>query len=197
MPRPSSQAAPPTFFATAARFRVWLERHHETAVELLVGFYKVDSGLPSMSWSESVDQALCFGWIDGVRRARDEKSYTIRFTPRRPKSNWSAINIAKLADLERRGLMRDAGRAAAARRLETKSKVYAYEQRYQAKLDPADQRRFKHHRTAWAFFQRQPPSYRHTMVYWVASARKPETRAARLGRLVEASANHTRVGDDR
>lgn len=185
--------AQPTFFPTPASFRAWLERHHETAAELLVGFYRVDAGRPSMTWPESVDQALCFGWIDGVRKRRDDRSYTIRFTPRRPGSNWSAVNIAKIAELERQDLMRPAGRAAFARRTAAKSQIYAYEQRHEATLDPRHLARFESKRRAWAFFQVQPPSYRQTCIYWVATAKTEATRLRRLDRLIEASAAGRRL----
>ncbi|MFN0178346.1 MAG: YdeI/OmpD-associated family protein [Gemmatimonadales bacterium] len=183
----------PRFFPTAAAFRTWLARHHRSAAELLVGFYRVGTGRPTLTWSESVDQALCFGWIDGIRRRRDETSYTIRFTPRRPGSNWSAINIAKVRELERQGLMREAGRAAFARRTEARSAPYTYEQRKRLSFDPSLKRRFQGKRAAWTFFQAQPPGYRQLMTFWVMSAKREETRRSRFDRLLETSARGERI----
>ena len=183
----------PTFFETPADFRAWLARHHDTEPELLVGFYKKGSGRPSITWPESVDQALCFGWIDGVRRGIDEESYTIRFTPRKPSSNWSSVNIKRVGELNELGLMRPAGLAAFERRSEEKSGIYAYEQRTAAKLDAAQQREFEANPAAWEFFQAQPPSYRQTAIYWVVTAKREETRAKRLATLIDDSANGRRL----
>jgi uncharacterized protein YdeI (YjbR/CyaY-like superfamily) len=183
----------PRFFATPAAFRAWLQKHHASRQEVVVGYYKRETGRPTMTWSESVDQALCFGWIDGIRRKHDEESYTIRFTPRRPGSNWSGVNIAKMAELERQGQMTPAGRAAFDRRIEEKSRVYSYEDRHQAALDPASERAFRRNRKAWTFFQAQPPGYRQTMIFWVMDAAKPETRERRLERLIATSAAGRRV----
>ncbi len=178
----------PTFFATPEDFRAWLEAHHDTEAELLVGFHKKGSGRPSITWPESVDQALCFGWIDGVRRRIDDTSYTIRFTPRKARSNWSAVNVKRVAELTEQGLMRPGGVAAFERRSDDKTAIYAYEQRKAAELDPEQERRFKGVAKAWAWFQAQPPSYRRTATYWVVSAKKPETRQRRLERLIDDSA---------
>jgi uncharacterized protein YdeI (YjbR/CyaY-like superfamily) len=183
----------PTFFATPAGFRAWLVKHHESVPELLVGFYKRDTGKPSITWPESVDQALCFGWIDGVRRRIDEARYSIRFTPRRTGSIWSAVNIRRVEELKAMGLMQPAGLAAFERRIESKSRVYAYEQRDEIVLDPAHQALLEADRKAWAFFESQPPSYRKLALYWVASAKKEETRLRRLGALVKACAERRRV----
>lgn len=183
----------PTFFPTPADFRAWLARYHRTKDELLVGFYKKGSGRPSITWPESVDQALCFGWIDGVRRRVDEHRYTIRFTPRRRGSIWSAINIARVAVLTAEGVMRPAGVAAFGRRSEAKSRIYAYEQRHTITLEPAHQTHFQTHKKAWKFFDAQPPSYRKLMTFWVMSAKKDETRRARLARLIEKSAANERL----
>jgi uncharacterized protein YdeI (YjbR/CyaY-like superfamily) len=183
----------PTFFATPGDFRVWLDQHHLTACELVVGFHKKDSGRPSLTWPESVDEALCVGWIDGVRRRLDETSYTIRFTPRRDGSTWSAINIARVAVLTREGRVRPAGRAAFAKRTARKSAVYSYEQRHRAKLAPADAKRFRADQKAWAFFGAQAPSYRQLAIYWIVSAKKPETRLLRLTRLIRESAAGRRI----
>jgi uncharacterized protein YdeI (YjbR/CyaY-like superfamily) len=178
----------PTFFVTPDEFRAWLQEHHQAESELLVGFYKKGSGRPSITWPESVDQALCFGWIDGVRRRIDDASYSIRFTPRKARSTWSAINAKRVGELTDSGLMRPAGVAAFERRSDEKTAIYAYEQRKHATLDREQERRFKTDEQAWAWFQAQPPSYRRTATYWVVSAKKEETRQRRLERLIEDSA---------
>jgi uncharacterized protein YdeI (YjbR/CyaY-like superfamily) len=178
----------PTFFATPDEFRAWLETHHDSETELLVGFHKKGSGRPSITWPQSVDQALCFGWIDGVRRRIDDATYSIRFTPRKARSNWSAINVKRVAELTGQGLMRPAGIAAFERRSDDKTAIYAYEQRMAATLDPEQERRFRADAQAWAWFQAQPPSYRRTATYWVVSAKKQETRQRRLERLIADSA---------
>ncbi len=183
----------PHFFASPAAFRAWLKKHHASATELLVGFYKKDSGKSSITWPESVDQALCFGWIDGVRRRIDDVSYSIRFTPRKPVSNWSAINIARVAELTKLGLMQPAGLRAFEKRREDKSAIYSYENAVRT-LDPADEKRFRANRKAWQFFNAQAPSYRRVCIYWVTSAKKEETRARRLATLIDDSANGRRVG---
>jgi uncharacterized protein YdeI (YjbR/CyaY-like superfamily) len=178
----------PTFFATPEELRAWLAEHHETETELLVGFHKKGSGRPSITWPQSVDQALCFGWIDGVRRRIDDATYSIRFTPRKARSTWSAVNVKRVAELTEQGLMRPAGIAAFERRSEDKTAIYAYEQRKAATLDREQERRFRADERAWAWFQIQPPSYRRAATYWVVSAKKPETRQRRLERLIEDSA---------
>jgi uncharacterized protein YdeI (YjbR/CyaY-like superfamily) len=183
----------PTFFPTPAAFRKWLERNHASAAELLVGFYKRGSGKPSITWPESVDQALCFGWIDGVRRRIDDVSYSIRFTPRKQISNWSAINIARVAELTKLGLMRPAGLRAFEQRREDKSAIYSYENAVRT-FDPSDEKTFRANRKAWQFFNAQAPSYRRVCIYWVTSAKKEETRARRLATLINDSANGERVG---
>lgn len=185
----------PTFFATPADFRRWLERHHATAPELLVGFYKKGSGRPSITWPESVEEALCFGWIDGVRRTIDEESYTIRFTPRRPGSNWSRINLEKARELIAAGRMRPAGLRAFERRdPDGDPRAYSYERKDAARLSPEQEARFRAAREAWQFFQSQPPSYRRTATFWVASAKREETRSRRLETLIEDSAAGRRIG---
>jgi len=183
----------PTFFPTPAAFRKWLETNHASATELLVGFYKRGSGKPSITWPESVDQALCFGWIDGVRRRIDDVRYSIRFTPRKQISNWSAINIARVAELTKLGLMRPAGLRAFEQRREDKSAIYSYENAVRT-LDPSDEKTFRANRKAWQFFNAQAPSYRRVCIYWVTSAKKEETRARRLATLINDSANGERVG---
>lgn len=175
-----------TYFATPKAFRAWLAKHHKTETELLVGFHKKGCGTPSITWPESVDEALCVGWIDGVRRRVDDQRYTIRFSPRRRGSTWSAINIARVAELQAAGRMRKAGLDAFERRLTEKSRIYAYEQRYDATLEDEHQAELQRDKDAWVFFQAQPRSYRHTMVYWIVSAKRPETKRTRLTRLIDA-----------
>jgi len=181
-------AAQPVFFAAPADFRTWLEANHETAGELLVGFYKKGSGRPSITWPESVDEALCFGWIDGVRRSLGDDAYTIRFTPRRPRSNWSAINIARMAELTREGRVRPAGRRAFEARAEARSGIYAYENRDQAALTPEMEAEFRGRPEAWAFFQAQPEWYRKTATWRILTGKREETRRKRLAELIEDSA---------
>jgi uncharacterized protein YdeI (YjbR/CyaY-like superfamily) len=178
----------PTFFATPADFRAWLERHHESDSELIVGFHKRGSGRPSITWPEAVDQALCFGWIDGVRRRIDDTSYSIRFTPRKARSTWSAVNITRMKELVEEGLVAPAGMAAFERRADDRSAIYSYEQRKAAKLEPDQERRLRADERAWAFFRAQPPSYRRAAIHWVTSAKRPETRDRRLAQLIECSA---------
>ena len=182
----------PTFFASPAAFRKWLQRNHDKAPELLVGFYKKDSGKPSITWPESVDQALCFGWIDGVRRRIDDESYSIRFTPRKRRSVWSTINIGRVADLAKRGLMHAAGVRAFEQRTEDKSRIYAYENAPRT-LPPAYEQRFRKNRKAWKYFNEQPPSYRRVAIYWVVGAKKEETRERRLAMLIDDSAKGWRL----
>jgi uncharacterized protein YdeI (YjbR/CyaY-like superfamily) len=183
----------PTFFATAAEFGLWLEAHHSTADELLVGFFKKASGCASMTWPEAVDQALCFGWIDGVRRGIDEDRYTIRFTPRRSRSIWSAVNIRRAQELTDEGLMRAPGMAAFERRRDDRAAIYSYEQRKTAVLEPGEEELLRADASAWDFFQRQRPSYRRTAIYWVTSAKRLATRSKRLQTLIDDSAAGRRV----
>jgi uncharacterized protein YdeI (YjbR/CyaY-like superfamily) len=178
----------PKFFATPADWRAWLERHHADKQELWVGFYKRESGRPSITWPESVDGALCFGWIDGVRKSIDPVSYKIRFTPRKPRSMWSAINIKRAKELSKSGLMHAAGLAAFEKRDGDRSAIYAYEQRKTAKLPSDFEKRFRANARAWAFFQAQAPWYQRTSTYWVISAMKEETRLKRLTILIDCSA---------
>jgi uncharacterized protein YdeI (YjbR/CyaY-like superfamily) len=179
----------PTFFATPSDFRTWLEGHHDNTRVLWVGFYKKKSGKPSITWPESVAQALCFGWIDGVRKGIDDVSYAIRFTPRKPRSIWSAVNVKRAKELTRLGLMRPAGLKAFRERTPEKSGLYAYEQKTAAGLDDACERQFRANKQAWDFFQGQRPSYRKAAIGWVMSAKKEETRLKRLAALIEDSAH--------
>jgi uncharacterized protein YdeI (YjbR/CyaY-like superfamily) len=178
----------PRFFATPALFRAWLEQHHATQPELLVGFYKKGSGKPSITWPESVDEALCFGWIDGVRKSLTEDAYTIRFTPRKPSSIWSAINVAKIARLEELGKLTEAGRRAFAARNPQRTGVYSFERSEEAKLSAEQERALRANRAAAAFFAAQPPWYRRTATHWVISAKREQTRQRRLEQLIEDSA---------
>ena len=182
-----------TFFESPGAFRKWLEKHHATAKELWAGYYKKGSGKPSMTWPESVDQALCFGWIDGIRKSVDEDSYTIRFTPRKPGSTWSSVNIKRVQELSEQGLMQPAGLQAFAARKEYKSGIYSYEQRG-VQLPEPYAARLRKNKAAWDFFQAQPPSYRKNAYWWVVGAKKEETRLKRLEQLIEASAEGRRLG---
>jgi uncharacterized protein YdeI (YjbR/CyaY-like superfamily) len=182
------------FFPTPADFRAWLEQHHDSADELWVGFYKKGTGKPSITWPESVDEALCVGWIDGQRKSIDEASYAIRFTPRRPRSIWSAVNIKRAEELVRTGRMRAAGLKAFEQRADDRSRVYSYEQRQAAKLDAAADRLFRANEKAWEFFQAQPPWYRRTAVWWIVSAKKEATRRKRLAALIADSEQGRTVG---
>jgi uncharacterized protein YdeI (YjbR/CyaY-like superfamily) len=184
----------PTYFPTPADFREWLEANHAKAKELLVGFHKKGSGRPSLTWPESVDEALCFGWIDGVRRSLGETSYTIRFTPRRPTSIWSDVNVARVKDLERRGRLRPAGRRAFAARRAEKTGVYAFEQEEPARLSKEQEAALRANRKAAAFFDAQPPWYRRTATHWIVRAKRRETRERRLARLIEDSAAGRTLG---
>ena len=177
----------PQFFEGPAEFRRWLETHHLTRGELLVGFHKLTTGKPSMTWPQSVDEALCFGWIDGVRRSLGEEAYTIRFTPRRAKSKWSQVNLARFAELDAQGLVAPAGRAAFDQRIEAEPAHYSYENRGVA-LSAELERRFREHAAAWAWFETSAPSYRRAVIWWVISAKQEATRERRLAKLIEASA---------
>jgi uncharacterized protein YdeI (YjbR/CyaY-like superfamily) len=179
----------PTFFPTAADFRAWLQDHHDKLRELLVGFHKKDSGKPSITWPESVEVALCFGWIDGVRKNIDETSYTIRFTPRKPTSTWSSINIGLVRDLTKKGRMHPAGLKAFAARNERKSGIYSYEQRKSARFTREQEKQFRAHKAAWEFFRSQAPWYQRVTTYWVISAKREETKLKRLSELIGHSQN--------
>ena len=178
----------PRFFADSAAFRHWLAQHAATSAELVVGFHKVGSGHPSISWPESVDEALCVGWIDGVRKRIDDAAYQIRFTPRKPGSIWSAINIAKVEALSAQGRMQAAGLAAFALRSSKRSVIYSYEQEQTASLRAEELRVFKRNKVAWAYWQSTPPGYQKQMLHRITTAKKAETRAARLKKLMDLSA---------
>jgi uncharacterized protein YdeI (YjbR/CyaY-like superfamily) len=182
----------PVFFASAQEWRTWLVAHHQTEAECLVGFIRASTGAATMTWSESVDQALCFGWIDGVRRGIDERSYSIRFTPRKPTSIWSAVNVAKMERLAAAGLVLPAGEQAFARRSERKTAIYSYE-REPSSLSDAEAAAFEADRAAWAYFTGQAPSYQRTAIHWVLGAKRAETRARRLAQLITDSAQGQRL----
>jgi uncharacterized protein YdeI (YjbR/CyaY-like superfamily) len=182
----------PKFFRTPADFRTWLEKNHATATELWVGFYKRDSRKPSITWPESVDEALCFGWIDGIRKRVDEICYKIRFTPRRRGSIWSATNVKRAKALAKQRRMRPAGLKAFAVRAENKSGIYSYEQR-KTDLEEPYAKHLKKNKAAWNFFQMQPPSYRKMIGWWIVSAKKQETRMARLAKLASESVKGKRL----
>jgi len=177
----------PIFFAKSAAFRAWLEKHHQTKREQWVGFHRKASGRVSITWPEAVDEALCFGWIDGLRKGIDAESYKIRFTPRWPTSNWSAINIRRMKELMRERRVRSAGIKAFQKRVPEKSGIYSYENRKSATLSTAARKQFLADIVAWKFFQQQPASYRQTTIWWVASAKRPQTQQDRLRKLIAFS----------
>lgn len=172
-----------TFFANQNEFRKWLEKNHVSADELIVGFYKVNTGIPSMTWSESVDQALCFGWIDAIRRSIDEKSYSIRFTKRRPTSIWSAVNIKKVEELTKKGLMQEAGIKAYELRKEHKSKIYSFEND-EVPLSAEFEEKLNNNKKAWDYFQSIAPSYKKYSTHWIMSAKQESTRLKRLNEFI-------------
>jgi uncharacterized protein YdeI (YjbR/CyaY-like superfamily) len=182
----------PRFFATQADFRAWLERNHETAAELWVGLHRKGSGKPSITWPEAVDQALCFGWIDGIRKRVDDTSYMNRFTPRRPTSTWSAVNVKRALELMELGLMAPAGRRAFEARRDNRIGIYSYEQRPQ-ELPAKYARPFRANARAWKAWRAMPPSYRKAATWWVISAKRDETRERRLTTLIETTARGERI----
>ncbi len=186
-------SAEPVYFAKPADLRRWFSKHAAQATELIVGFMKVDSGHPSVTWPQAVDEALCVGWIDGVRHRIDDERYKIRFTPRKPSSHWSTINIKRIAVLTEEGRMQPAGLAAFAQRDEKKSMRASYEQPTMPELGKADIALFKKHKPAWAYFEAVPPGYKKRMVWWVISAKQEATRGKRLARLIDACAQGLRL----
>ncbi len=178
----------PTFFKTPAAFRAWLSRHHRRAKALRVGFHKKGSGKPSITWPEAVDEALCFGWIDGIRHRLDDFRYTIRFTPRQPGSTWSVVNLKRVRVLKKRGRMRPAGLALFVNRDPRKSGLYSFEQRRNIKLTPRLEQVLRANRKAWAHFRAQAPWYQRTASFWVMSAKQEATRLRRLATLIASSA---------
>ena len=181
----------PTYFPTEADFRRWLKANHQRADELLVGFWKKGSGNPSIDWPQARDQALCFGWIDGIRKSLGDDAYTIRFTPRRKGSIWSKVNVERYAALKAEGQMTPAGERAYEENKE-KSGLYAYE-RELAALSPDDEARFRKNKAAWADWEKRPPGYRKTVLHWLTSAKRQETREKRLAILMESSARGEKI----
>ena len=187
-----SRQSKPTFFASATEFRAWLDRHHGSASELWVGFYKKDTGRPSLTWTESVREALCYGWIDGIRKRIDDRSYTIRFTPRTPGSTWSAVNVRHVEALIAEGRMRPAGLRAYEARRAYKSGIYSYEQR-SVELPAPYAQVLNRNKAARAFLESQPPGYRRIVMWWIVSAKKEETRLKRLSVLIDLCARGERL----
>ena len=183
----------PMFFATPARFRAWLEKHHARCAQQWVGFHRKSSGLPSITWPEAVDEALCFGWIDGLRKTVNEQSYKIRFTPRRHTSTWSAVNTRRMKELIEHGRVQKAGLKTFEQRSPDRSAIYSYENRKSARLDRAAEQQFRSNRSAWSWFMEQAPWYRQTTIWWVVSAKRPETRAKRLTTLIGDSKAKRRI----
>ena len=183
----------PTFFKSPEEFRKWLEKNHASAEELLLGFHKKGSGKKSITYAEALDEALCFGWIDGVRRSFDETSYTIRFTPRKPRSIWSLVNVRHVERLQKEGRMQPAGVAAFERREAKRTGIYAFENAPR-ELATEYEKEFRRHKGAWEFFQTYPPYLKKQVSYWVMSAKKEETRSSRLRRLIESSEKGERIG---
>lgn len=182
----------PLFFKSQADFRKWFEKNHRIKTELLVGYYKKATGKPTMTWSQSVDEALCFGWIDGIRRSIDEESYCIRFTPRKSSSNWSRVNINKVRELSEKGMMKQSGLDAYNNREGHRSGIYSFENE-PAKLEDHLELMFRDNKRAWEFFSGQSPSYHKTMIHWVMSAKQEVTRINRLGKLIAVSEEHKRI----
>ncbi|HEX2679665.1 MAG TPA: YdeI/OmpD-associated family protein [Candidatus Dormibacteraeota bacterium] len=181
------------FFTTPAELRAWFEANHETAPELWVGYHKKKTGRPSITWQDLVDQELCFGWIDSVRYSLGDDTSAQRVTPRRKGSIWSAVNIRRFHELEKLCLVQAAGRAAFAKRDEARSRIYSYENRQSAVLDPDRAAAFRKRAKAWKFFVAQAPWYRSTAVFWVMSAKRDETRDRRLSQLIDCSQRAVRI----
>jgi len=182
----------PKFFSSPAQFRQWLERNHARETELLVGFHKKSSGKKSVTYNEALDEALCFGWIDGVRKNLDETSYTIRFTPRKARSIWSNVNVNHVERLIKEKRMHAAGLEAYERRDPERTGIYAFENRPK-KLAPEYEKTFRANKKAWEFFETQPAGYKRLGIFWVMSAKREETRTKRLHRLIETSAKGVRI----
>jgi uncharacterized protein YdeI (YjbR/CyaY-like superfamily) len=182
----------PFYFKDQNEFRKWLEKNHNKESEIFVGYYKVGTGKSSMTWSQSVDQAICFGWIDGIRRSIDKERYCIRFTPRKPTSTWSNINIKKVEELRKKGLMKNPGLEIYKNRKDSKSGIYSFENQI-TRLDDNFERIFITNVIAWDFFVKQAPSYQKTRSHWIMSAKQEKTKISRLNKLIKASENHTRL----
>jgi len=182
----------PVYFQDQDEFRKWLEKNHNKESEIIAGYYKVGTGKPSMTWSQSVDQAICFGWIDGIRRSIDKERYCIRFTPRKLKSIWSNVNIKKVEELKQKGLMKKPGLDVYNNRSVSKSGIYSFENGI-IKLDDDFEKLFKANKKAWDFFEKLAPSYRKTRSYWVMSAKQQATKISRLNKLIIASEKHNKL----
>jgi uncharacterized protein YdeI (YjbR/CyaY-like superfamily) len=178
----------PLFFATPAELRDWLDEHHATADDVIVGAWKKSTGKPTLTWPEIVEEALCVGWIDSIRRSLPGDGWTIRLTPRRKRSIWSAVNVAKVAELRAAGRMRPAGEAAFAARRDDRTAIYSFEQPRDPELAPEEEARFRANEAAWAWFSAKSPSFRKQALHWVISAKRPETRERRLATLIADSA---------
>jgi uncharacterized protein YdeI (YjbR/CyaY-like superfamily) len=189
MDRPTKTQPNPIFFAKPSEFHAWLEKNHDKASEIWVGFHKKSSGKPSITWPESVDEALCFGWIDSVRRSVNDTSYTNRFTKRKARSTWSAVNIRRAKELISLGRMQPAGIIAFEQRSDERSAIYSYEQRQSAKLSGAFEKQFRANKKAWKFFRAQAPWYQRVASFWVLSAKREDTKVKRLAKLIEDSEN--------
>ena len=183
----------PKFFSSPAQFREWLEQNHDRVSELLVGFHKKSSGKKSITYPEALDEALCFGWIDGVRKNLDETSYTIRFTPRKPRSIWSLVNVRHVERLKKEGRMHAAGLEAYARRDPERTGIYAFENEPR-QLSPAYEEMFRQNKKAWKFFEDMAPSLKRVSIYWIMSAKKEETRLRRLKHMIENSEKGVKSG---
>jgi uncharacterized protein YdeI (YjbR/CyaY-like superfamily) len=190
---PKPAAGPPVFFETAARFRRWLEKNHASAPALLLGFHRKRPGRTTLTYPEALDEALCFGWIDGVRRSLGDGRWTVRFSPRRPKSIWSLVNIRRVERLKKEGRIAAPGLKAFDGRDRAQSGLYSFEQRKAVTFDTDATRVFKSDAAAWAFWTAQPPGYRRTATFWVMSAKRPETQKRRLKQLVGDSAAGRRI----
>ena len=183
----------PKFFTSQEKFRQWLEKNHDRANELLLGFHKKDSGKKSVTYPQALDEALCFGWIDGVRKSLDEKSYTIRFTPRKPRSIWSNVNVGHVERLKKEGRMAEPGLKAYALRDPKRTGIYAFENEPR-EFSPEFEKKFRANKRAWEFFQSEPPSIRKVCISWVMTAKKEETRVRRLDQLIDRAAQGIRSG---
>ena len=183
----------PKFFATPAQWRAWLEKNHAKETEVLVGFHKRGTKKPSITWPESVDEALCFGWIDGVRRSLGDEAYTIRFTPRKKTSIWSAVNVARVAALQKAGKMHASGLGAFAHRTDARTGVYSFERAKAAKLTPAEEKKLRANAKASKWFDAQAPYYKRAALHWVTSAKRQETRDKRLAELIADCAAGQRI----
>jgi uncharacterized protein YdeI (YjbR/CyaY-like superfamily) len=181
------------FFEDALAFGAWLRSNAASATEVVVGYHKIATGRAGLTWSDSVDEAICHGWIDGVRRRIDDQTYSIRFTPRKPTSIWSVVNLAKVQRLTEQGRMTPAGERAFAQRTSAKTGIYSFEQAAMPDLSPQEWQRFKADATAWAYFETCPMGYRKQMLHRITTAKQAATRATRLSRLMQACGEGRRI----